>query len=60
MTNAPHILLSVSSYSILLCVRRVFPCGESFEHRQQWIENRLELLVTIESAYHYPEATHIK
>ena len=26
------------------CVRRAFLCGEGFEHRKQWIEDRLELL----------------
>jgi hypothetical protein len=25
-------------------VRRAFLCGEGFEHRKQWIEDRLELL----------------
>ena len=26
------------------CVRRAFLCGEGYEHRKDWIENRLEEL----------------
>jgi REP element-mobilizing transposase RayT len=26
------------------CVRRAFLCGEGYEHRKQWIEDRIELL----------------
>lgn len=31
-------------HCISRCVRRAMLCGEGFEHRKQWIENRLELL----------------
>ena len=38
--------LEVTRYyhCISRCVRRAFLCGEGFEHRKQWIEDRLELL----------------
>ena len=29
------------------CVRRAFLCGEGFEHRKDWIENRLQDLVDV-------------
>ena len=31
-------------HCISRCVRRAFLCGEGFEHRKQWMEDRLELL----------------
>jgi REP element-mobilizing transposase RayT len=31
-------------HCISRCVRRAFLCGEGFEHRKQWIEERLETL----------------
>ena len=38
--------LEVTRYyhCISRCVRRAFLCGEGFEHRKQWIEERLEAL----------------
>ena len=38
--------LDVTRYyhCISRCVRRAFLCGEGYEHRKQWIEDRLELL----------------
>ena len=38
--------LEVTRYyhCISRCVRRAFLCGEGFEHRKQWIEDRIELL----------------
>lgn len=32
-------------HCISRCVRRAFLCGEGFEHRKQWIEDRLKELV---------------
>jgi REP element-mobilizing transposase RayT len=31
-------------HCISRCVRRAFLCGEGFEHRKQWIEDRIQLL----------------
>ena len=31
-------------HCISRCVRRAFLCGEGFEHRKQWIEDRLQTL----------------
>ena len=31
-------------HCISRCVRRAFLCGEGYEHRKQWIEERIELL----------------
>jgi len=31
-------------HCISRCVRRAMLCGEGFEHRKQWIEDRLEVL----------------
>lgn len=31
-------------HCISRCVRKAFLCGEGYEHRKQWIEDRLELL----------------
>lgn len=38
--------LNVTRYyhCISRCVRRAFLCGEGFEHRRQWIEDRIETL----------------
>ena len=38
--------VEVSRYyhCISRCVRRAFLCGEGYEHRKQWIEERIELL----------------
>jgi len=38
--------LDVTRYyhCISRCVRRAFLCGEGYEHRKQWIEDRIELL----------------
>lgn len=38
--------VEVSRYyhCISRCVRRAFLCGEGYEHRKQWIEDRIELL----------------
>ena len=34
-------------HCISRCVRREFLCGEGFEHRKQWIEDRLKELVEL-------------
>ena len=34
-------------HCISRCVRRAFLCGEGFEHRKQWIEDRLKELVDL-------------
>ena len=48
MTMARKLLVDVGVtryyHCISRCVRRAFLCGEGFEHRKQWIEDRLELL----------------
>jgi REP element-mobilizing transposase RayT len=48
MTTARSQLVDVSVtryyHCISRCVRRAFLCGEGFEHRKQWIEDRLETL----------------
>ena len=48
MTVARRQLVDVSVtryyHCISRCVRRAFLCGEGFEHRKQWIEDRLERL----------------
>jgi len=48
MTVARRELVDVSVtryyHCISRCVRRAFLCGEGFEHRKQWIEDRLETL----------------
>ena len=31
-------------HCMVRCVRRAFLCGEGFEHRRQWIEERIEML----------------
>ena len=31
-------------HCISRCVRRAFLCGEGYQHRKQWIEDRLQLL----------------
>ena len=46
MTVARRELVDVTAtryyHCIARCVRRAFLCGEGFEHRKQWIEDRLE------------------
>ena len=48
MTVARKSLVDVSLtryyHCISRCVRGAFLCGEGFEHRKQWIEDRLEVL----------------
>jgi REP element-mobilizing transposase RayT len=48
MTVARSQLVDVSVtryyHCISRCVRRAFLCGEGYEHRKQWIEDRLETL----------------
>ncbi len=46
MARSRLVDLDVTRYyhCISRCVRRAFLCGEGFEHRKQWIENRIELL----------------
>jgi REP element-mobilizing transposase RayT len=48
MTVARSQLVDVSVtryyHCISRCVRRAFLCGDGFEHRKQWIEDRLETL----------------
>src|SRR5512136_2227023 len=46
MARSQLVDVSVTRYyhCISRCVRRAFLCGEGFEHRKQWIEDRLELL----------------
>ena len=34
-------------HCISRCVRRAFLCGEGFEHRKDWLENRLRELAAI-------------
>ncbi len=50
MTVARKTLVDVSLtryyHCISRCVRGAFLCGEGFEHRKQWIEDRLEILAT--------------
>ena len=46
MARSQLVDLDVTRYyhCISRCVRRAFLCGEGFEHRKQWIEDRIELL----------------
>lgn len=46
MARARLVDVEVTRYyhCISRCVRRAFLCGEGFEHRKQWIEDRIELL----------------
>lgn len=48
MTIARNLLVDLQMtryyHCISRCVRRAFLCGEGYEHRKQWIEERLELL----------------
>ena len=48
MTTARGQLVDVAVtryyHCISRCVRRAMLCGDGFEHRKQWIEDRLELL----------------
>lgn len=46
MARSQLVDLEVTRYyhCISRCVRRAMLCGEGFEHRKQWIEQRLELL----------------
>ena len=47
MARSQLVDLNVTRYyhCISRCVRRAFLCGEGYEHRKQWIEDRLEHLV---------------
>jgi hypothetical protein len=38
---------SPGTHCISRCVRRAFLCGQGFEHRKQWIEDRLKELVGV-------------
>jgi hypothetical protein len=48
MTVARSQLVNVSVtryyHCMSRCARRAFLCGEGFEHRKQWIQDRLETL----------------
>ena len=46
MARSQLVDLDVTRYyhCISRCVRRAFLCGEGFEHRKQWIEDRIEML----------------
>ena len=46
MARSQLVDLEVTRYyhCISRCVRRAFLCGEGYEHRKQWIEDRIELL----------------
>ncbi len=48
MTTARNQLVDINVtpyyHCISRCVRRAMLCGEGFEHRKQWIEDRIELL----------------
>jgi REP element-mobilizing transposase RayT len=46
MPRSTLVNLDVTRYyhCISRCVRRAFLCGEGFEHRKQWIEDRIDLL----------------
>ena len=48
MTVARNLLVDLQTtryyHCISRCVRRAFLCGEGYQHRKQWIEERLELL----------------
>ncbi|MFT6389874.1 MAG: REP element-mobilizing transposase RayT, partial [Cellvibrionaceae bacterium] len=55
ISRAQQISLSDTPYYHIMsrCVRRAFLCGtddrteQSFEHRRQWIEDRIRLLSTV-------------
>ena len=46
MARSELVDLNVTRYyhCISRCVRRAFLCGDGFEHRRQWIEDRIEML----------------
>jgi hypothetical protein len=69
MTRPRKELISISDtpyyHIVSRCVRRAFLCGfdntsqRDYEHRRQWIENRIRLLSSL-VASHFPVVTFPK